>query len=410
MAINLGKLEERKQACMQKITQGLKSNDSEAISAAMEEWSGVVSDCVLAEAKGIVGAADSQILTARGCRQLTSKETEYYNKVISACKSKNPQQSISGIDSALPETIIDSVMEDIESNYELLNAIDLQNTTVLTKWIINKQGKQKAVWGEINSAIKDELKGSVDVINLNMYKLTAFMYIEQDMLDLGPVWIDRYVRAILVDAVACGAEDGVINGDGKTTPIGMLRDVSETAAVVDGKYPAKTAVEVTSFDPATYGSLLSMLAKAPNGKVRSVTDVILVVNPFDYFKLVMPATTIQLPTGGYANDVLPYPTKIIQSTEMAEGKAVLGMGKRYFLGVGTGRNGKLEYSDDFEFLDDKRTYKIKLHAAGRPADNNAFIVLDISGLKPLAYRVENVSSEVSGGGSGTETGESESET
>jgi HK97 family phage major capsid protein len=388
MPINLGKLESRKKDIMQKLKDGIQQNNGEAMSAAMEEWSEVVSECVLAEAKGIVGAADSQILAARGCRQLTSKENEYYGKLISACKSSNPKQAVENIDVAFPETVIDSVMEDIESKYELLNAIDLRNTTLLTKWIVNKQGKQKAVWGEINSKIEEELKASIDIISLNMYKLSAFMYIEEDMLDLGPVWVDRYVRAILVDALACGAEDGVINGDGKTTPIGMIRDVSESAAVVDGKYPEKTATKVTNFDPQTYGGLLATLAKSPTGKVRAVTDVILVVNPFDYFKLVMPATTLQLANGTYANNVLPYPTKIIQSTEVAEGKAILGMGKRYFLGVGTGKNGKLESSDQFRFLDDQRTYKIKLHASGKPIDNNAFLLLDISGLEPLAYNVK----------------------
>lgn len=59
------------------------------------------------------------------------------------------------------------------------------------------------------------------------------------------------------------------------------------------------------------------------------------------------------------------------------------------MGIGTAQAGKLETSDEFAFLDDNRTYKIKLYGNGQPKDNNAFQVLDITGLKELAFKVDS---------------------
>ena len=92
--------------------------------------------------------------------------------------------------------------------------------------------------------------------------------------------------------------------------------------------------------------------------------------------------------GTYVNNVLPYPMSVIQSAAVASGKAVLGLGYKYFMGLGmSSRAGRIEYSDEFKWLEDERVYKIKLYANGMPMDNNAFQYLDISGLKPLTIAV-----------------------
>ena len=54
------------------------------------------------------------------------------------------------------------------------------------------------------------------------------------------------------------------------------------------------------------------------------------------------------------------------------------------------KNGRIEYSDDYHFLEDERVYLIKLYANGFPVDNNAFLNLDITGLQPMTYRVTTV--------------------
>ena len=68
----------------------------------------------------------------------------------------------------------------------------------------------------------------------------------------------------------------------------------------------------------------------------------------------------------------------------------MGLADRYFMGLGTGtaKGGKIEYSDEYKFLEDQRVYKIKLYGNGRPMDENAFILLDISGLTPYVQQVK----------------------
>ena len=364
--INLDKVNQRKSEILAKLQQSVKDNDEKLMAEAMNDWGKFVTEQVTAEAKGIINTTDSQILSARGCRQLTSEENKYYQRVIEASKASDFKQAIANIDVAMPFTIIDSVLEDIETKYELLSLVDIHNTTALTKWIVNKEGSQLAAWGEINSAITKELEGKIGVIDTTLYKLTAFMFVSLDMLDLGPAWVDRYVRAILVDAVGYAAETAIVNGTGKNQPIGMTRDVSDDVTVTAGIYPEKETISITDLSPKTYGDLISQLAKTPTGRPRVVDGLILVVNPSDYYKIIMPATTIQTPSGGYVNNVLPVPTKIIQSVGAPEGKAIIGMAKRYFFGVGTGKNAKLGYDDSYKYLEEQRTYTIKMHATGRP--------------------------------------------
>ena len=115
--------------------------------------------------------------------------------------------------------------------------------------------------------------------------------------------------------------------------------------------------------------------------------MIMVVNPVDYWQKVMPATTIQRPDGTFANDVLPYPTEIIQCEEVPTGKAVVGIAGQYFMGLGTSKDGMIEYDDSYKFLQRERVYAAFLYGNGKPKDNNSFVVLDISGLQPAAYTV-----------------------
>ena len=114
----------------------------------------------------------------------------------------------------------------------------------------------------------------------------------------------------------------------------------------------------------------------------------MIVNPVDYLTKVFPATTILSGNGTYQNNVLPYPMTVIQSAAVATGKAVLGLGYKYFMGIGMGsRAGRIEYSDEYKWLEELRVYKIKLYANGMPMDNNAFQYLDITNLEPAAITV-----------------------
>ena len=198
------------------------------------------------------------------------------------------------------------------------------------------------------------------------------------------------MRQVLYEALANGLEYGTVTGNGNDQPIGMDRQVGENVTVTGGEYPEKSPVAVNDFQPATVGRLLSLLAVDPAGKPRTLRDLILVVNPQDYYQNVMPATTVMAPDGTYRNDVLPYPMRVIQSLALPRGKAILGIAYKYFAGAGMAREGRIEYSDHYQFLEDDRVYLIKLYANGFPMDNNAFLVLDISGLRPATLQVTTV--------------------
>lgn len=380
--MNLDSIKAQKDALRNDLAEAVRNADEQKIGEAMENWMQFVSDTVMAEAQGMVDATDRSVLAARGVRQLTAEETKFYEQFIANAR-QDAQTVITNITSALPQTVIDSVMDDMRAAYPLLNLIDFTNTGAAIRWVLNAQGAQAAAWGELNEEITKDLAGAIQIVDMTQRKLTAYMFATQDMLALGPQWVDRYVRAILADALAAGLEVGMVDGNGVKCPIGMTRAFTGVYDQTTG-YARKSATSVVTFDPTTYGGLLSNLATDGNtGKQRAVSRVLLIVNPVDYFTKVMPATTLLTPNGQYVGNVLPFPTDIVQSVGVPSGHAVMGIAKKYFMGVGTGKGGKLEYSDEYKFLEDLRTYKIKFYGMGRPYDINAFQYLDISNLTPI---------------------------
>lgn len=45
------------------------------------------------------------------------------------------------------------------------------------------------------------------------------------------------------------------------------------------------------------------------------------------------------------------------------------------MGIGGAKEGVIEYSDEFKFLEDKRTFKIKMYGMGRAYDNTVSVLL-----------------------------------
>lgn len=384
--MNLDAIKAQKDALRNDLAEAVRNADEQKIGEAMENWMQFVSDTVMAEAQGMVDATDRSVLAARGVRQLTAEENKYYEQFIAAARARQegtPQTVITNITSALPQTVIDSVMDDMRAAYPLLDLIDFTPTGAAIKWVLNAQGAQSAVWGELNSKITKTLEGAIEVVDMTQCKLSALMYTTQDMLDLGPAWVDRYVRAVLADALAAGLETGIVDGTGYKMPIGMTRNFTGSFDPAAG-YARKSATSIVTLDPTTYGALLSTLATdGRTGKQRAFPRAILIVNPVDYFTKIMPATTLLTPNGQYVGNIVPFPTDIVQSVGVPSGHAVIGIAKKYFMGVGSGKGGKLEYSDDYKFAEDQRVYKTKFFGYGRPYDINAFLYLDISNLTPI---------------------------
>lgn len=377
-----------------RMQQALRNNDSQGFYDAFDQMLGCIEHDIRQDYDAYVESMrqdmDGRVLAARGIRQLTSKEREYYQALGKAMQSNDPKQALANIGVTMPETVINAVFDELQTAHPLLSHINFMPTGGAIKLLVNQNGYQEAAWGELCDEIVKELTSGFVAVDTGLYKLSALLPVCKAMLELGPEWLDNYVRQVLYEALSNGMEAGAVTGDGNKKPIGMNRQVGDGVSVTGGVYPEKAKVKITDLRPETIGNLLSLMAVDANGKPRQVRDLLLIVNPQDYFQRVMPATTVMAPDGTYRNDILPYPMTVIQSAALDRGAAVLGMGYRYFAAVGTSPEGRIEYSDHYQFGEDKRMYLIKAYANGMPLDNNAFVYLDISGLTPAAYRVEQV--------------------
>lgn len=375
-------------AYQQKMMDALKDKNSEAYVQAMEEMMQDVAKQTAARFEQLQDEKDATILQARGIRQLTGEETKFYQKVIEAMRSNNPKQALVDANVIFPDTVFTTVFDELQTNHPLLSRIKFLPSGGSVKMLLNTVEHQQAAWGNLCDDITKEILAGFKEVDTGLLKLSAFIPVCKGLLDLGPAWLDSFVRQTLYEVLANGLEFGIVTGNGNGQPIGMDRNVGEEVAVVGGAYPQKDSIAVTKLDAVTIGNLLAKMAVNEHGKQRVISDLILIVSPVDYFSKVMPATTVMAPDGTYRNDVLPYPMTIIQSTAVAEGEAVIGIAYKYFAAAGMGKNGRIEYSDHYQFLEDNRVYLIKLYANGFPMDNNAFLRLDISGLLPKVYEVQ----------------------
>lgn len=388
MTIKFGK---EKEAALQ-IAVATKNGDEDAIKQAWMKFHESVVEQLKDDFAEAQASNDSAVLAQRGYRQLTSKENSFYQKLIEAGRSEMPKQAFVNIigqaieDDIMPETIIADVYKNLEDQHPLLSIINFTYTGYSTKWILNDHTAETAVWGTITAAIAEEITSAFRVIDVDQNKLSAYAIIEKGMLDLGPTFLDAYIRRVLYEALAVGLEKAIISGDGNNCPIGLDRDIHTGVSVSSGSYPQKTSGQgkftVTEFTPVEYGKLVANLAKTEKGKQRTVQDLTMICSPNDYYTKVMPATTVLTTDGRYVNDLFPVPTRVIQSAQITDGSAILFLPGEYSMFAGANKKGTIEYSDECKFIEDQRVFKIKTYATGRAFDNTSSLLLDISSLKP----------------------------
>jgi hypothetical protein len=356
----------------EKIKAAIESGDSEEFAKVQLELAKTIEENILDEARTAarevsLGVNDQAIMVSRGLNPLTAEELKFYNEIIGG-------EGFSGTEKLVPATIFDRVFEDLRQNHPLLGEIAFTNTTGVTEWITRNGDAEAAWWGELTEAITKKLGAAFKKEQTGLYKLSAYVPVAKAMLDLGPQWLDRFVRELLYESLAIALELAIVAGTGKKQPIGMMKDLD--GAVVDGVYPDKTATALGDLKPVTLGTQV-MAPLTKNGK-RAVPSVLMVVNPLDYWAKIFPATTVLTANGTYVYGVLPIPAKVVQSVAVPSGKLIAGMAKDYFMGVGSAQ--KLEFSDHYKFLEDERTYIIKQYANGKPVDNESFLVFDITGM------------------------------
>lgn len=373
------------------LQKAMNEGNEEAIQQAWVGFQQSIVDTIKTDFAQYQTTQDKSILSQRGYRQLTNAEEQYYQKFIEASKSVSPKQAFADLlgnpDGIMPETIIEDVFKELVEEHPLLDKINFTYAKYMTKWVLNDHTIDTAVWGELNDTIAKEITSAFKIVDITQNKLSAFAAIPLDMLDLGPTFLDAYIRAVLKDAILCGLEKAIVCGTGKNQPVGLLRDVSENVTTTGGVYPEKQAIAVTSFSPKEYGTVLSKLAKNENGRMRKFGEVLLICNQIDYLTKVMPATTVQNTSGVYVNNLFPFPTEVTISNELETGKAIVCLPEEYFMAIGGAKEGIITYSDEYKFLEDMRYYKIKTYGAGKAYDNTVSILLDITNLDPAYLNV-----------------------
>lgn len=390
------------------------SGKPEEVEAAWNEAFEAIANSIRADFDDLADVTDAQALASRGYRQLTKAETRFYEALATASRADNAAAakqafldvtSDAADDDLMPSTIIEDVFKDLEQEHELLQVINFTYTGYATKWIRNTHEAAKAAWGKITDAVKREITSGLKLMKLDQNKLSAFLIIPLDIIDMGYTFMDAYARACLKESLSDGLEAGIVSGTGVDMPIGLDRDVHEgvSFSTSDG-YPKKEAVKVASFDVVTYLGLVARLAKTEKGKNRKVPEVVLICNQTDYLTKVAPASTL-LTQLGYQGNVFPYATKPVICNEMADGEALMLAPGCYTFCVGGTRNGTIDTDDSFKFLDDARTYKIIQHGDGIADDDTSVILLDISELDPLVPTVRTVSDAPAESGKAPEAGD-----
>ncbi len=327
-----------------------------------------LSDQIASQARNEV--QDAQILSARGQNVLTSVERKFFNEAI----------EFGGFDenSILPITTQDRIFEDLVEAHPLLDAIGLRDLGAVTRYI-NSDPTKAYAWGALFGEIKGQISAAFTEEQISQLKLTAFAVIPKDMLELGPEYVERYVRTLLVESYSVGLEYGLVNGQGpsKNEPIGLMKNVSENGAVT-----TKASSGTLTFKPSERGEIVAgelhdvvkSLSKDEKGKSRKVLNrIIMVVNPIDLIS-VQARNTIQTANGQWVTS-LPYNIRLVESEEVPEKKALFFVSGEYIAAVAGGY--KLNKYDQTLAIEDAMLYTIKQFANGRPKDNKTAEVYDL---------------------------------
>lgn len=312
---------------------------------------------------------DQSVLASRGVRVLTSDEKKFYNAAIDVT-------SFDGVSALVPPTVFERVFEDLAIEHPLLSRINFQRVGATTQWVVRKDGATTAFWGDVCETIKEMVDHGFETIDQGMYKLSGFLVVCKAMFELGPEWLDRYVRAFLAEVIATELENAVVSGDGNKKPVGMTRNLE--GSVVAGVYPEKAKVALVDFTPSTIGQ--QILAPTTKNGTRRYQGVTLIVNPLDYAAKFFALGAKQKDDGSWTYDNFSVPgLDIIQSPAVPLNTIIAGNPKDYFMGV-VGES-KLESTDVLRMIEDQRLYLVRQLANGRPLDADSFTVFDIENTK-----------------------------
>ncbi|PHG12309.1 phage major capsid protein [Bacillus toyonensis] len=364
MVIKFNNFEEKKLVFAKATQEGTPEEQT----AALNSMIGALATDVRADILNQVNESmvDRSIMQSRGANVLTSEEMKFFNAVVEEGGFKSTE--------TLPKTTQERIFDDLVQGHPLLEHIGLENLGAVTEFIYGDP-EGAAVWGPLFGDIKGQLNATFRKESIAQLKLTAFIPLANDMLKLGPVWVERYVRTMITEAMSVGLERGFVVGTGKEEPIGLLKDPS--GSVVNGVYPDKKPAGTLTFEPGrkTINELkgvVKLLAKKlnPDGKTDAdrpkniAGKVVMVTNPFDTFDIQANAT-IQNAAGVYVTS-LPFNPIPTESVFVPQGQVVFFVKGEYIAAMG-GTEPIKKYEETLA-LEDATLYIAKQHATGKPKD------------------------------------------
>ncbi|MCU5526278.1 phage major capsid protein [Bacillus cereus] len=363
MVIKFNNFEEKKLAFAKATQEGTAEEQSVALNSMIEALATDVRTDILNQVNESM--VDRSIMQSRGANVLTSEEMKFFNAVVEEGGFKSTE--------TLPKTTQERIFDDLVEDHPFLKHIGLENLGAVTEFIYGDP-EGAAVWGPLFDGIKGQLNAAFRKDSISQLKLTAFIPLANDMLKLGPVWVERYVRTMITEAMKVGLERGFVAGTGKNEPIGLLKDPS--GSVVNGVYPDKKPVGTLTFEPGrkTINELkgvVKLLAKKLNAdgsdadRPKNIAGkVVMVTNPFDTFDIQANAT-IQNAAGVYVTS-LPFNPILTESVFVPQGKVLFFVKGQYVAAMG-GTEPIKKYEETLA-LEDATVYIAKQYATGKPKD------------------------------------------
>lgn len=363
MVIKFNNFEEKKLAFAKATQEGTAEEQSVALNSMIEALATDVRTDILNQVNETM--VDRSIMQSRGANVLTSEEMKFFNAVVEEGGFKSTE--------TLPKTTQERIFDDLVEDHPFLQHIGLENLGAVTEFIYGDP-EGAAVWGPLFDGIKGQLNATFRKDSISQLKLTAFIPLANDMLKLGPVWVERYVRTMITEAMKVGLERGFVAGTGKNEPIGLLKDPS--GSVVNGVYPDKKPVGTLTFEPGrkTINELkgvVKLLAKKLNAdgsdadRPKNIAGkVVMVTNPFDTFDIQANAT-IQNAAGVYVTS-LPFNPILTESVFVPQGKVLFFVKGQYVAAMG-GTEPIKKYEETLA-LEDATVYIAKQYATGKPKD------------------------------------------
>ncbi|PEQ51031.1 phage major capsid protein [Bacillus thuringiensis] len=363
MVIKFNNFEEKKLAFAKATQEGTAEEQSVALNSMIEALATDVRTDILNQVNESM--VDRSIMQSRGANVLTSEEMKFFNAVVEEGGFKSTE--------TLPKTTQERIFDDLVEDHPFLKHIGLENLGAVTEFIYGDP-EGAAVWGPLFDGIKGQLNATFRKDSISQLKLTAFIPLANDMLKLGPVWVERYVRTMITEAMKVGLERGFVAGTGKNEPIGLLKDPS--GSVVNGVYPDKKPVGTLTFEPGrkTINELkgvVKLLAKKLNAdgsdadRPKNIAGkVVMVTNPFDTLDIQANAT-IQNAAGVYVTS-LPFNPILTESVFVPQGKVLFFVKGQYVAAMG-GTEPIKKYEETLA-LEDATVYIAKQYATGKPKD------------------------------------------